>query len=498
MKAWIGAASILTLVVGAACTTGSSAAQKQTSPTPPQSMTAREKAEGAKAHPQLLAEFGGLYEGPQAAYVTRIGRAIAAQSGLANQPSEFTVSLLNSPVNNAFAIPGGYVYVTRQLMALMNNEAELASVLGHEVGHVAAQHGQKRNRRASRAGLGAVLATVLGGVLLGNDGARLGQQLGGALAQQYVLSYSRAQEYEADDLGIVYITKAGYEPSAAAGMLSSLAAQTALDVRASGKNEKPLPEWASTHPDPGSRVVRAQQRAASVRASASQSQAPFVNRDSFLAILDGMIYDDDPKQGIVDGSRFRHPELRLSFDAPPGYVISNGSAAVSIRGTGGQAQFTGAAYQGDLDAYIAAAFRAVAGSKSQISASSVRRTEINGLPAAYSSARATTSSGPVDVTIFAYEFAKDRAYHIVSITPQGTNSFIGLFQSVRRISPAEADGIRPRRVSVVTVRQGDSVASLAERMAYPDYRQERFRVLNGLGKTDVLTPGQKIKIIVRG
>ena len=145
-------------------------------------------------------------------------------------------------MNNAFAIPGGYVYVTRQLMALMNNEAELASVLGHEVGHVAARHSQKRNAKAGRAGLGAILATVLGGVLLGDNGARLGQQLGSALAQRYVLSYSRAQEYEADDLGIRYLARSGYEPLAASTMLASLASQTALDARRDGRNDKALPE----------------------------------------------------------------------------------------------------------------------------------------------------------------------------------------------------------------------------------------------------------------
>jgi predicted Zn-dependent protease len=170
MKKWVLAGSAFAILMAQGLS-----AQSISKPAPvsvPQSMSAKDKATGAKAHPELLAEFGGLYDGPQAAYVTMVGRKIASESGLANQPTEFTISLLNSPVNNAFAIPGGYVYVTRQLMALMNSEAELASVLGHEVGHVAARHSQKRSDRATRAGLGAVLATVLGGVLLGGDGAK--------------------------------------------------------------------------------------------------------------------------------------------------------------------------------------------------------------------------------------------------------------------------------------------------------------------------------------
>lgn len=212
-------------------------------------MTAGDRAAGAKAHPQLLAEFGGLYEGPQAAYVTKVGQKIAMQSGLADTQSAFTVSLLNSSVSNAFAIPGGYVYVTRQLLALMNDEAELASVMGHEVGHVAARHAQQRNKAATKGTLGMILGTVLGAVVAGNDGAKLGQQLAGSIAQRYVLKYSRTQEYQADDLGVSYLGKAGYDPMASSTMLASLAAQTSLDAQLQGKGDKSLPEWASTHPD---------------------------------------------------------------------------------------------------------------------------------------------------------------------------------------------------------------------------------------------------------
>jgi len=139
------------------------------------SMSEAEKAEGAKAHPELLAEFGGLYAGPQAAYVTSVGRKIAVQSSLSGQQGDFTISLLNSPVNNAFAIPGGYVYVTRQLTALMNSEAELAGVLGHEVGHVAAQHSKRRQNAATRNSIIGVLGQVLVGAVVGNNG--LGQLL---------------------------------------------------------------------------------------------------------------------------------------------------------------------------------------------------------------------------------------------------------------------------------------------------------------------------------
>lgn len=459
----------------------------------PQAMTANDRAQGAKAHPELLKEFGGLYQGPQAAYVTRIGQKIAVQSGLSNTQGDFTISLLNSSVNNAFAIPGGYVYVTRQLLGLMNNEAELASVLGHEVGHVAARHAQKRNERATIGGLGAVLATVLGAAVAGEEGARLGQQLGGTIAQQAVLSYSRSQEYQADDLGVSYLARAGYDPVASSTMLASLAAQSALDASLQGRGQRNLPEWASTHPDPASRVTRARDRAARVPATGK-----LTNRDSYLAAIDGMLFDDDPRQGVIDGGSFRHPELRLAFSAPDGFAMSNSTQAVTISGSGAQAQFTAGPYRGNLESYVDLVFRALAGQNS-ISYGEVERTQINGLNAAYATARANTQSGPVAVTVFAYEFSPQTAFHFVGITPAGSAGALrSLYASMRRLSPSEAAAIKPRRIQVVTVKPGDSVASLAQKMAYADNREIRFRTLNALSAGDTLQPGQRVKLIVAG
>mgnify|MGYP001549717155 CR=1 FL=1 len=458
-----------------------------------QPMTASDRAQGAKAHPELLQEFGGLYSGPQAAYVTRVGQKIALQSGLAETQSAFTVSLLNSSVSNAFAIPGGYVYVTRQLLALMNDEAELASVMGHEVGHVAARHAQQRSSAATKGALGTILGTVLGAVVAGSDGAKLGQQLAGSLAQRYVLKYSRSQEYQADDLGVSYLGKAGYDPMASSSMLAALAAQTALDSRLLGTEGKSLPEWASTHPDPASRVTRAAQRAAT-----TPSTGKVRNRDGFLAAIDGVLYDDDPHQGIVDGRVFRHPDLKLTFTAPEGFAMVNSPQAVVVSGSGGQAQFTGAAYNGDLRSYVDSVFRAVGG-QTTLNYGNIASRSVNGINAAYASASANTQSGPVVVTVFAYEFGPTTAFHFVAISPAGSAGvFDGLFTSVRRLGANEIASIKPRRIDVITVKAGETVASLAGRMAYSNYKVERFRVLNALTATAVVKPGQKVKIVTYG
>ncbi len=451
-------------------------------------ISASDKRQGAEAHPQLLQEFGGAMTGSQAAYVEKIGKDIAVQSGLSNARGDFTVSLLNSPVNNAFAIPGGYVYVTRQLAALMNNEAELAGVLGHEVGHVAARHAQKRQSAAQRNSILGALGTILSGAILGNGSlGQLGQQIFSSGSQLLTLKYSRSQETEADNLGITYLQRAGYDPRAMSTVLQSLAAQNALDASLKGTANQ-VPEWASTHPDPASRV-----RAALAKAG---SRTGITNRDAFLAGVNGLTYGDDPAQGIVDGSRFTHPTLRLGFTAPNGFYMVNGTRAVSISGQSGKGEFSTASYSGNLDTYIRTVFAGLS-SQQQLAPATIEQTTVNGLRAAYGTARVNSGNGQVDVVVFAYEFGPNQAYHFATISQAGqAGLFDPMFRSLRRLTAAESTAVKPRRLSVVTVRSGDTVQSLSSRMAFTDRQLERFLVLNGLTSTTRLSAGQKVKLVV--
>jgi predicted Zn-dependent protease len=461
-----------------------------------QSISARDKSEGAKAHPQLLEEFGGAYAGSQSSYVSAVGKKIAVQSGLSNSQKDFTITLLNSSVNNAFAIPGGYVYVTRQLMGLMNDEAELASVLGHEIGHVAARHSAKREKAATRNSILGALGQILVGAVAGNSGlGQLLQQGIGTGSQLLTLKFSRTQEYEADDLGIRYLARGGYDPTAAATMLASLNGQTTLEARMRGQDANAMPEWASTHPNSAERVTRARGRAQQT----GVARKGIRNRDAFLAALDGVIYDDDPKQGVIDGRTFRHPDLKIAFTVPQGYAIANGTRAVSITGSGGQAQFSGGAMpSGGLPAYVDAVFRSL--SQSQIPYGDVRSTTVNGMQAAYAGARVNASNRQIDITVFAYNPGGSGGYHFVTITPAGSGlgPFESLVGSFARLSAAQAAAIKPRRIDVVTVRAGDTLNSLAGRMAYSDYRLERFLTLNALPSNAALKPGQKVKVVVYG
>lgn len=449
------------------------------------SISASDKAQGAQAHPELMAQFGGAYAGAQTAYVERVGKRVALQSGLSNSDRDFTVTLLNSPVENAFAVPGGYVYVTRQLLALMNSEAELASVLGHEVGHVAARHSSKRNTRST---IGGLLAAGIGAV----TGSDLAGRLAGGASQLYTLGFSRSQEYEADTLGVRYITGAGYDPYAASTMLTQLNAGTTLGARISGREASAAPSWMSTHPNGAERIARARKLAQDTR----RQPRTGVQDTAFLRALDGLRYDDDPREGIIDGRTFRHPAMRLKFSAPQGYALGNATDAVSVQGQGGQAQFRSAAAASDLNGFVVQRFTQLG---ARVDAAAVRPLTLGGRNAAAATVTANANGQRVDATIVAYAFPQ-ATYWFTLITPagQGIGPFGSMLNSVAPLSDAEAGAIKGKRIRIVQVKAGDTIDKLAAQMAFPDYQRERFVTLNGLAGNAVLRPGMLVKLVVAG
>ena len=478
----IGAALVLSVVPQAGLTAA-------TTTTTAASISAKDKAEGTKAHPQLVAEYGGAITGPQADYVASIGKKIAVQSGLSNSSSDFTVTLLDSSINNAFAIPGGYIYTTRQLVELMNNEAELGGVLGHETAHVALRHSAQRQSNSTKNQIVGILGAILSGVVLGGN-SQVGQLLQKGFlqgSQLLTLKFSRKQESEADAYGVQYLRRAGYDPRAMSTVLQSLANQNALDAKLMGTSDQ-VPAWASTHPDPASRVRTA--------AALAGSSTGVTNRDVFLSRISGLTYGDSATQGFAEGRSFKHPIEKLAFEAPAGFYLVNGTQAVAIGGTSGKGQFTTASFDGNLDSYVAAQFATLAQSnQTQLTPSAIQHTTVNGIPAAYATARVTSGSSQVDVTVFAYQWSASQAYHFLTITQAGQNPFDAMFGSVRRLSNAEAAALKQRRLQVVTVKSTDTLQSLAARMAYTDAPLERFLVLNGLTSSSRLGTGQKIKLV---
>ncbi len=482
---------IISLVSGCATT---AEAKKKTRELVPQSITAEERAQGDAVHPQILQEFGGAWQAPQTEYVVGVGKNIALQSGLGNAEKDFTVTLLNSPVNNAFAIPGGYIYITRQLTALCNSEAEMAGVLGHEVGHVAARHSKKRQRKARRNSILGAIAGIAGG-LLGDNGGLAGlfggltQQYSGALANILTLSFSRKQEEESDDLGVEYLSKAGYDPTALSDMLLSLSLATNVDALASGREVRSVPAWASTHPKPAKRVPRA------LREGQKYAVSNVRRTDRHMAAIDGMLYGDDPKQGIVDGLDFIHPDLRFKFSVPAGFSMQNGTQAVQINGRSGRGFFTTLPYTGNKANYIDAAFKAVAGDDQKINYGNITSARINGINSFTSKAIVSGQNGDVEVTVFAYEFSNSQAFHFVTTSPANSQPFTNMYRSVERISSSEAAKVKPLRIRIVTVKSGDTIDSLSARMDYATLKRERFMALNGMDSARQLRIGRKMKIV---
>jgi predicted Zn-dependent protease len=450
----------------------------------PPGLSDNERRAGAQAHPQLVAQFGGAMSGRQADYVRTVGQNIAVASGQGARAQDYTVTLLNSNANNAFAIPGGYVYITRQLLALMNDEAELAFVMGHEVAHVAARHGQKRQNRAA---LSSILAGLAGAV----TGSDIVGQGAGILAQVTTLGYSREQERQADSLGVRYLTAKGYDPMASGDILAALGAQTRLESELQGKGGAEPAKWLSTHPATDERVARI---LAEARTLVAQAGPRTTNRDRFLDAIDGMPYDDEAGQGSIEGRRFRHPQLGITFEAPQGFTLSNGAEAVTGTGpNGARFTFAGGSAQGQtMEAYAARVWQQ-AGARG----SNFRPVRIGQFDAQVSNWRGNTRQGPVDATLVVYRWSADTYYHILAIGPvNGTAMFDPLIESVRRLNPGEAQPARSRRVQVVRVGNGDTINSLAARMAYDDDRIARFLTLNHLRPNVPLTPGSRVKLIV--
>jgi predicted Zn-dependent protease len=450
----------------------------------------RDVAQAQRENAQVVEELGGEDAGPRSAYVESIGRRVAAFSGVANPGQSLHFTTLNSAVENAFSVPGGYVYVTRQLLAIMDDESQLAFALGHEVGHIAASHARQREEYAARNPL-SVLARVLGSF----GDPYLGSVLQ-ARARLQQLSFSRDQEYQADTLGLRYMIAAGYDPAGAAQLLAALSRETALQARVQGRANRQTPEWASTHPLSQNRMQQALEEARQTGRLGSGLH----NRDLFLSEIEGIYVDDDPKQGVIDGPVFTHPDLRIQFQVPPGYLMSNGTRAVTVSGSAGKAQFGSADFNGSLNDFIWRLFNELTHGQMQLMVPIPRQTTINGVPAAYTTTHLNTRSGVLDFSVMAYRWDPRRVYYFLMLTPGGSGigGFGPMVNSLRKISVAEAAAIRPRIIHVETVAPGDTLQSLASRMAYRDFKLDRFLALNGLSANSVLVPGQKVKLVIYG
>lgn len=490
---WLVAGAVLLSGAVAGCATQSSPATGRTFSSPISAQ--QEAAIGREEHPKILEEFGGAYteRAELAPYVDSIGQFLASTG---ERPEvKFTFTVLNSPDVNAFAVPGGYIYVTRGLMALANNEAEFASVVGHEIGHINARHTAERMGQAQQTQFGVLGATLLGAILGGGTGA----ELAGGLASQYgqvrLAGYSQEQEFEADSLGVRYMKRATYNPQASASFLGQLRAQSQLEAQLAGKDPNVVDEqnMLASHPRTQDRVQRAIAEAGGAEPNA------MLEKDVYLSKIDGIMFGDDPSQGVIAGQKFVHPPLRFAFEVPSGYKLVNLPDVVAIKGpkgTLGNLTLASPQPSGSLTAALQSY-----DPKGNIVLKSIEAVTINGMEAATGFARVNTNSGSANYRAVLIRHPSGKVYEFVflSLADLGSrydNDFQKTAFSFRQIDANEAQQFnKAQRIRVVTVQQGDTIQSLAAKMVVADEKEKWFRVLNGLENAGQVQAGQKVKLV---
>lgn len=450
----------------------------------------KEQSVGAEQHPKIVAQFGGEYikEGLND-YILDIGLRLATVSEMKTLPWRFTV--LNTPVVNAFALPGGYVYITRGLLALANSEAQVAGVLAHEIGHVTSHHSSARQSRATGIGLLGALA----GILTGSDVVQqLGQQLGG----MYVASYSRDQEYEADQLGVKYLGLAGYPREAMAGFLKRMRAQTDYTQALAGNEGKSSQfDFFASHPNTDDRVSRA--------AAMASENADNLDRDEgnkrYLEQINGMLYGDDPSEGVIKGREFLHPVLRFKFMAPEGFQLINSTQAVFAQdGKGSQMAFDIGKKKNqilNMAEYLKSEWLV------KLKPSDVRTLEINGAAAAVTSLAVESNGKRWYLTAAAIDFGENRVARFMlqsASADQGLQqNFAQSYKSFRRLDASEANQIKPTLIDVETVKTGQSVDKLVAGMAnIVSDKKALFLLLNPEFVDQEPTAGQLYKSLQYG
>ena len=445
---------------------------KPTRPAPETSATDRE-------HQRILASYGGAYNDPklQALITKAVDRLVAAS----DRPDfSYRVTILNSGAVNAFALPTGQLYVTRGLLALASDTSELSSVLSHEMAHVLAKHASIREEQAKRA---ALVNNVVGQM----DGDANMQALALAKTKLTMANFSRAQEFEADAIGVALAAKANFDPYGAARFLSAMERNAAL--KTSHTADPRSQDFLSSHPATPERVESAENNAKQYAASGSHER----DRDAYLNAINNLVYGEDPSEGFVRGRRFLHPKLGFTFLAPEAYTLENtAQAVVGVREGGAQAlrfDVVRVPQELTLAAYLKS------GWMENVDKTSIEENIIGGYPAA----TATASSDQWQFRIYALRVGGD-VYRFIFAAKDNTadaeKSFRETVNSFRRLTLAEIQAARPLRVKVVSVKPGDTVESMARRMQGVDRPLERFRIINGLDQRAALRPNDRVKIVV--
>jgi predicted Zn-dependent protease len=477
----------LTLVVGAAlasaCATNPATGKRQLSLMSEE----QELAIGQQQDAEIRKEMGVYSDRRVQEYVTDVGLRLAQVSERPNLPWHFTV--VDVPAINAFALPGGYIYITRGIMPFLQDESQLAGVLGHEIGHVTARHASEQYSRST----GAQLGLVLGSIFV-PGGAGLAQ-LGGSGLGLLFLKYSRDDEAQADGLGVRYAARAGWDPSGVPLMLNTLGRIEETS------DDRGVPNWMATHPAADDRVQRVQSAVRDAEAGATRFTT---DRDGYTRRLDGLVFGDSPNQGVVRNGSYLHAGLRLGVDFPRGWPVSNGEAEVVATEAGTSVQMVlvpvlrpqGRTLEGVARLSMQrAGFRTVSGQDMRI----------NGMDA-YVATFVGSMQRAGHVTVRAAFLAQyRRVYLLAGIAPEDLFEhaepvFMKSIESFRSLTAGDAESIRPNIIALYTAQPGDTWQAIAERAGKDKeiVKPTTLAIMNGHRIDDQPQPGEKLKIVVSG
>lgn len=445
--------------------------------------TEQEIAMGQEADPQIIAQFG-LYDDERLQnFINAKGKQMADVS---HRPElDYKFRIVDSPILNAFAVPGGYVYFTRGIMAHFNNEAEFAGVLGHEIGHITARHSVQQQTKAT-------LAQVLmvGGMVVSPEFAQFGDLIGQGVGLLF-LKYGRDDERQSDRLGVEYSTKIGYDASEMADFFETLERNSAQAGATS------IPNFLSTHPSPAERQQTVAQLAAEWKAALPRDNFE-VGRDSYLRMIDGMVYGEDPKQGFFEENMFYHPVLKFKFAVPLGWAKVNSPQAVQMAPEQGGAAMIFTLAPGDN--LQAAGQQVVDKYKLQVIES--EETTVNGLPAlAFVAEQPAQQQGAAAVRVLNYLIQYDgNIYSMLGASDANNfssyaNTFNEVAKSFNRLTDPEKLNREPKRIDIVEVSSTTSLEQVLLQNGVSREMLEEVAILNGMPLNERLERGRLVKVI---
>ncbi len=447
---------------------------------------AQEAQLGASYDPQVLATMGEYKNDKILAFAQEKATAMGQISH--RSKVEYHVRLIDSPVVNAFAVPGGYIYFTRGILAHFNSEAELVGVLGHEMGHVAARHSASQQ---SKQQIGQLL--LVGGLMASQKFAQYAEYAMQGM-QLLFLKFSRDDENQSDQLGVEYASKIGYDAHKMADFFNVLQRMN----MASG--QEGIPTFLSTHPDPGDRYNKVHQMAKAWQDSL-KLPAYKVNSESYLAMIDGLIYGDDPRQGFVEGNTFYHPVLKFKFPFPAGWQLENQPSQVNIAPADGRALMVFTLAQGN--SLQEAASNTL--QQLQLTPQETKNSTVNGMPAITTISQQNIqdqATGQTQTNLVVSNFIQyDNAYYVFHgvSTDEDFNVYFGAFgltmNGFSKLTEGSKLNVKPKKIIIKKIPRTGSFANALKTMGIPENQMNELSILNNLELNDQVQVGRLIKTI---